>query len=104
MSRRKNNSGQMTLFDGKRKTRTETEYRQTSQSDGSFSPKISPQVTARLTRYCKFTNQNKTKFVESCIMKQLDIIEKETYQNMSKDELIDMLMSMSERSRNHDDL
>ena len=104
MSRRKTDDSQMTLFAKKeRKARVETEYRDTTSANGTFCPTLNSRVTKRLVRYCKATNQSKTKFVESCIEKQLDLLERETYESMEKEELVNLLLQLSERSR-HDDL
>lgn len=75
------------------KKRNETNYRDTKAMDGRFSPNLNAQISERISRYCKTTNQNKTRFVENCVARQLDICEREAYEAMSKDELIELLIS-----------
>ena len=77
--------------------RIETSYRDTMTVDGGFSPKIGKEVTARIVRYCKLTNQNKTKFVEDCVRKALDELEKSFLSSLSKEELIQMILNGKEQ-------
>lgn len=72
--------------------RNETTFRNASSKDGSFSPHIGRPTTERLTKYCKETNQNRTRFVERCINERLDVLESEFYQALTKEQLIEMLM------------
>lgn len=74
------------------KTRTETNCRNVNSKDGTFSPHFNVAVSERLTKYCKLTNQNRTKVAETCVMKQLDILEREFLEDKSKEELIDLLL------------
>ncbi len=74
------------------KTRNETNFRNTQAKDGSFSPHIRREVTERLSRYCKDTNQNRTRFVEHCIVERLDVLEKEFLESKTKEQLIELLM------------
>ena len=76
----------------KTRTRIETGYRKVSSASGDFSPHISKKTNERITRYCKMQNINKTKFVEECCNKRLDILEREALEAKSKEELIAMLM------------
>lgn len=62
------------------------------QKDGGFCPHLDAGVTSRLIRYCKATNQNKTRFVENCIEAQLDILEKEVLASYTKEQLIEMIL------------
>ena len=80
----------------KKKTRIETNFRAVNSEDGTFSPHISKKTNERNTRYFKTTNRNKTKFVEYCINNVLDSLEKEMYETMSKEELIELLMEKTE--------
>lgn len=76
-----------------RKQRTESNHRRTTSSkDGRFSPHIGKNVAERIERYCRQTNQNKTKFVEKCCMERLDVLEKDLLMNLSKEDLIEMIM------------
>ena len=78
------------------KNRIEMTYRDTTQKNGNFSPKLGKQVASRVIRYCKRTNQNKTKFVEDCVSKALDELEKDMLSQLSKEELIQMIMNEKE--------
>ena len=75
-----------------RKQRNEENYRNVKSRDGVFSPHISRHTAERLTRYCQSKNINKTKFVEECINKQLDVLEREYYESLTKDELINLIL------------
>ena len=75
-----------------RKSRNETNCRNVSSKDGSFTPHIPKETANRITRYCKITNQNKTKFVDKCMKECLDALEREILGNLSKEELIDLLI------------
>ena len=75
-----------------RKERNETNFREAVSKDGSFSPHINKKTSERLTRYCKVMNQNRTRFVEACINEQLDRIERQAYEPLTKDELIDIIL------------
>lgn len=63
--------------------------------DGRVSLHISKKTTDRINRYTQATNQNRTKFVEYCVNTVLDRLERELYSKMTKEELIDILMSNS---------
>lgn len=75
-----------------RKDRTEMGCRNTKSKNGTFTPHIATQTAERLTKYCHLTNINRTKFVEQCINKQLDWLEKEYYESLTKDDLIALVM------------
>jgi len=74
------------------RTRKEENYRHTKSKDGSLSIHLKREIAERLARYCRETNQNRTRFVESCIIERLDVVEKEFLEDKSKEELIDLLM------------
>lgn len=80
-----------------RKTREEVEFRSTFSKDGSFNPHLCPEVSKRINAYCSLTNQNRTKFVEQCVIESLDVLEqdvlKDILSNKSKEELIQMILS-----------
>lgn len=75
-----------------RKERTETNCRNSKSKDGSFSPHIGIKTASRLTKYCHITNVNRTNFVEYCINKCLDELERNYYESLSKDDLIDIIL------------
>lgn len=62
-----------------------------------FTPIISANTASRITYYCKLTKKNRNKFVEECINAQLDILENEYYQSLSKDELIELAKDVQGR-------
>lgn len=74
-------------------TRNETSFRNAKSQDGTFSPHLNKTTSERLSRYCKMSDQNRTKFVEHCINAQLDILEKDFYLSKTKEELVEMLLS-----------
>ena len=74
-----------------RKKRNEENYRETRAADGGYSPHISKETAERIARYCKLTNQNRTKFIEKCINERLDVLEDEYLTTLSKEELIKLI-------------
>ena len=75
-----------------RKERIEENYRDSRTKDGTFSPRINKATAERLTKYCRLKNINRTKFVEQCINDRLTVLEREFYENLSKDELINLII------------
>lgn len=75
-----------------RKERTEKTCRKTTSKDGTFNPRINKNTAERVIKYCLLKNINKTKFVEQCINERLDVLEREFYESLSKDELINMII------------
>ena len=75
------------------RTREEQNYRNVRSNDGTFSPHINKTTADRLSRYCKMTNRNRTRFVEHCINAQLDVLEREALMSKSKEELIDYILA-----------
>lgn len=75
-----------------KKARIETGYREVETKDGGFSPHLGRKTSTRLIRYCKANNKSKTRFVEYCVNTILDSLEREMYESMSKEELIELLM------------
>lgn len=75
-----------------RKERTEVGCRNAKSKDGTFSPHISKTTTERLTKFCHIKDINRTKFVEQCINDRLDVLEREFYEGLTKDELIDLIL------------
>ena len=58
----------------------------------TFIPHIGKATAKRLFKYCRLANINKTRFVEQCINARLDILERNYYESLSKEELIRLLM------------
>ena len=73
--------------------RNETNFRDVTSKNGDFSPHIGKHTAERLTKFCKRTNRNRTRFVEQCINDRLEVLERELLNDMSKDELIELLLS-----------
>ena len=74
-------------------TRNETSFRNAKSQDGTFSPHLNKTTSERLSKYCRMSDQNRTKFVEYCINAQLDILEKDFYLSKTKEELVEILLS-----------
>lgn len=74
-------------------TRKETKYRDSKSRSGEYSPKISPALADRIKNYCKLVNMNKNTFVEEHCKEALDKLEREAYENMSKEELVELLLT-----------
>lgn len=75
-----------------RKDRIDENCRNSRSKDGTFSPHISKTTAERLTKYCRLKNLNRTKFVEQCVNDRLTVLEREFYENLSKDELINIII------------
>lgn len=75
-----------------KRQRKETGYRHVESVNGTYSPHIPKEINERLSRYCKSKNLNKTEFVNYCIEYILKQKERELYEEMSREELIDRLM------------
>ena len=72
--------------------RNETNYRKTTTKDDCFSPHLGAKTSERIRRYCSLVNINKTRFVETCVNDYLDKMEKRLYEQMTKEQLIEMLL------------
>ena len=81
-----------------RKKNTEIGYVDSYEEGRGFTPHLNALDSKRIDRYCKLKNLNKTKFVSYCVNKVLDDLEKTIYESMSKEELIEILLSMKEGS------
>lgn len=68
--------------------RNEQGYRDTKSKTGGFQPEINAATAARIAKYCKIKNINKTRFVEKCVNERLDVLEQEMFDNMTREELI----------------
>ena len=79
-------------IDDMRKERVEQNCRNVASKDGTFSPHINKTTTERLTKYCHLINKNKTHFVEQCINVCLDKLEPQYYEQLSKEDLINIIL------------
>ena len=85
-----------------RKPRIEEGYRETSSKDGTLSITISPDVASRIVAHCKRMDINKTKFVNAEMKRAMDRIENEWLLSLSKEELVEMIISGKDVSDVHD--
>lgn len=60
---------------------------------GGFVPHLDESITKRINRYCKVKNLNRTAFVAECVSKYLDECEKLIYEQMTREELIELLLN-----------
>lgn len=67
-------------------------YKNTFSKDGSFSCHVNKTVAAKLAHYCNMTGQNKTKLCNQIIAEYLEGAEERALENMSKDELIRIIL------------
>lgn len=74
------------------KTRNESQYRNTVTKDGRFSPHLNKATSERIAKYCHSMNINKTRFVEQCVNECLDTLEREFYEALTKEELINLIL------------
>ena len=63
-----------------------------SSSESGYSAHLSKATSERMYAYCKNKNLNRKKFVEQCINKELDVLERQFYESLSKEELINMIL------------
>ena len=71
-------------------------FRKTSSKDGSLTPHLYDPIATHIRNYCEQQNISVSKFVEDCIKKQMDVLEKEAYNNMPKEMLIELLLAKKE--------
>ena len=60
---------------------------------GGFVPHLDESITKRINRYCEIKHLNRTIFVAECVSKYLDVCEKSIYEQMTKEELIELLLN-----------
>ena len=68
-------------------------YRNILSKDGKISAHISAETSERIRNYCIQRDIAVTRFVEDCINAQLDILEREALNNLSKEMLIELLIA-----------
>lgn len=68
-------------------------YRDTSSKDGSLTAHISLETAERVRVYYYRQNIATGKFIEDCLNAQLDILEREAYNSMPKEMLIELLLT-----------
>jgi len=71
-------------------------YRDTVSKDGTLTAHISAEIAKKIKKYCSSQNISATKFIEDCINKELDVLEREAYNSMPKEMLIELLLAKKE--------
>lgn len=64
-------------------------YKETKSETGQLHVHINQKLSARIADYCKRTNQNKTRFVETCVREVLEKAERKYYEQLSHEEVLD---------------
>jgi len=73
-------------------TRNESACRNIKSNDGTYSARIRKSIADRLIRHCGIKNINKKNFVEEAVVEKLDREERKALEEMSKEELIELLL------------
>ena len=94
--------GLATTETGTGRTRSEERYRNTNSKDGTLSVIISPEVASRIVEHCKRMDISKTKFVNAEMKKAMDRVENEWLLSLTKEELVEMIISGKDVSDVHD--
>lgn len=69
-------------------------YSVSQNSKGEFVAHIEPQTARRMERYCRIKRLTKTQFVNDCVAAQLDLVEKDIYKSMTREELLEILLTI----------
>ena len=72
-------------------------YKNTTSKDGSFSCHVNRNIAAKLAHYCDVTGTNKTKLCNKIIEEWLEGAEEKALTNMSKEELINIILNKKEK-------
>ena len=89
------NSKQESLFkEDRRRTRNVEKYVRAKSKDGSLSIRLEPDVSAMVRRYCKLKQVNCKKLLEKIIREKIRELEKEQFDNMSREDLIEVIQRM----------
>ncbi len=89
------------LFDADALKRTrKVAYKKSKSKDGNLHVRLAPELAAKVKRYCKIHHVNCSEFVNQIIGESIDDLVRNQYENMSKEELIDLLRQME---REHDE-
>ena len=67
-------------------------FKNTVSKDGTLNTTLSVSTARRVIRYCSEMNLNKTRFVEECVNKRLDELERDLLGKRTKEELIEMIL------------
>ena len=89
------------LFDADNLRRTrKVAYKKSTSKDGNLHVRLAPELAAKVKRYCKMHHVNCSDLVNKVVNESIDELVKNQYENMSKEELIDLLRQME---REHDE-
>lgn len=77
-----------------KRTREENGFRNTIQKDGRLNTTWSAAISSRITNYCRAINRNRTKFLEELVAKELDRLERERLEQMTREELMDEIQRL----------
>lgn len=69
-------------------------YSESQNKKGEFVAHVEAPIARRLERYCSIKKLTKTQFVNDCVRAQLDTLEKDIYNSMTREELLEILLSM----------
>ena len=68
-------------------------YRDTISKDGGLTAHISARTAERMRNYCSRQNVAVGRFAEDCINARLDVLEREAYNSMPKEMLVELLLA-----------
>lgn len=89
------------LFDADALKRTrKVAYKKSKSKDGNLHVRLAPELAAKVKRYCKMHHVNCSDLVNKIVNESIDDLVHNQYENMSKEELIDLLRQME---REHDE-
>jgi hypothetical protein len=69
-------------------------YTDSSSKNGGFSTHIGVSTTQRMKDHCKRENICCTRFIEECVIKELDRLEEESYRKLSREDLISVILEL----------
>lgn len=69
-------------------------YTDSSSKDGGYSHHLGVSTTQRMKDHCKRENICCSRFIEECVIKELDRIEEESYLKLSKEDLISVILEL----------
>lgn len=81
------------------KRKRNVRYKETKSKTGKLHVDINAKLTKRIVEHCKRNNLNKTKYVEQCIEKMIEVEERNYYENLTKDELVEYIIKKSKEEK-----
>jgi len=87
---------QNTLFteEEKRRTRVQNGFKRSSSKDGTLSIQIDADLAEPIRKHCRIMNVNCRKFVTDLIRDGFDEVQKNKYNNLTKEELIEVIKKL----------